>query len=397
MRSSQYYFKLGLADAQGRRFTSDGGPALEKRLANTCERVAQEVRSIIPEHQLEAIVLGGGYGRGEGGVLRDGTNEQPYNDLEFYVFLRGNYLWQRRRFQGALHALSESLSPEAGVVIELKVDSLRRFQRSPISMFSYDLVARHRVVFGEGALLRDCGPHLAADKIPLAEATRLLFNRCSGLLLVRALLEGPALSNGEVDFAVRNLAKVKLALGDAVLTVFGLYHWSCRERRQRLAQFKPSETLPWLQEIQEHHAAGLEFKLHPNRGRAVPLDLRLEFLALSRLALEVWLWLESRRLEHPFSSAREYAFDARWKCPETTGWRNYLLTLRTFGLRAGLGSGARRYPRERLLNALALLLWEDSHLTEPRTIRRLQSLLCTPATGRVAMIGAYKRVWAEYG
>ncbi len=428
-----------VASAEGRRFTLDGSSALEVGLANTCARAAQAVRAVIPERQLEAIVLGGGYGRGEGGVLRAGDEEEPYNDLEFYVFLRGNYLWQRYRYQAALHALGESLSPEAGVTVEFKLDSIRRFQRSPISMFSYDLVARHRVVFGEEPVFGGCGHHLAADKIPMAEATRLLFNRCSGLLLVRELLERAALTNQEADFAVRNVAKAKLALGDALLTVLGLYHWSSRERHRRLATLRlasgsvltfsaaregevaekgagltsMAETLPWLEEVQEHHAAGLEFKLHPSgsvlnvraaREEGVaeesagltPALLRTEFLALSGLALELWLRLESRRLNHRFSSAREYAFDGRWKCPETIGWRNYLLTLRTFGLKAVMDSGACRYPRERLFSALPLLLWEDKRLTEPQT-RRLQKLLRTTVTDWGAMLGAYRRVWAGYG
>jgi hypothetical protein len=479
MLSPQYSIKQWdlnpeLASAGGRRFTIDGSPGIERRLADTCARVAQGVRSIVPERQLEAIVLGGGYGRGEGGVLRAGPVEQPYNDLEFYVFLRGNYLWQRYRYQTALHALGESLSPEAGVMVEFKLDSLRRFQPSPVSMFSYDLVARHRVVFGEEPVFGGCGHHLRADMIPMAEATRLLFNRCSGLLLVRELLERTALSNEEADFTVRNLAKAKLALGDALLTAFGLYHWSSRERHRRLAKLRPAsgsvlkvsaagegqvaeesaeltpkpETLPWLEEVQEHHAAGLEFKLHPygmgsqgldvavspqcfrgkgGRGDArrcrtgpdagsvlkvsaamesgaarrgaglTPALLRPEFLALSGLALELWLWLESRRLNHRFSSGREYAFDGRVKCQETIAWRNYLLTLRTFGFKGIVDSGACRYPRERLFNALTLLLWEDKRLSEPRTTRRLQQLLRTTATDWGAMLGAYRRVWAGYG
>ena len=47
--------------------------------------------------------LGGGYGRGEGGVLRspESGEDQPYNDLEFYVFTRGSALIAERRFRRA--------------------------------------------------------------------------------------------------------------------------------------------------------------------------------------------------------------------------------------------------------------------------------------------------------
>src|SRR6185437_1721005 len=72
------------------RFTMDGSDALEKHLARICEKVLGGVRALISENKLEALVLGGGYGRGQGGVLKTNSGDAPYNDLEFYVFLRGN-------------------------------------------------------------------------------------------------------------------------------------------------------------------------------------------------------------------------------------------------------------------------------------------------------------------
>src|SRR5438105_4846760 len=80
------------------RFTIDGSDALEAQLANICEQVAACVQSVIAVTKLEAIVLGGGYGRGEGGVLRMPRGDQPYNDIEFYVFLRGSRLWNQRKY-----------------------------------------------------------------------------------------------------------------------------------------------------------------------------------------------------------------------------------------------------------------------------------------------------------
>src|ERR1700733_12464238 len=76
------------------RFTIDGSPDLEDRLERICDRVRCEATAQIATKDLAAIVLGGGYGRGEGGVLKTEAGDQPYNDLEFYVFVRGDRLWQ---------------------------------------------------------------------------------------------------------------------------------------------------------------------------------------------------------------------------------------------------------------------------------------------------------------
>src|SRR5208282_1247428 len=72
------------------RFTIDGSLELEDSLEHICGRVRCEVRDQIPRGDLLAIILGGGYGRGEGGVFRSEIGEHPYNDLDFYIFLRGN-------------------------------------------------------------------------------------------------------------------------------------------------------------------------------------------------------------------------------------------------------------------------------------------------------------------
>src|ERR1041385_5784575 len=44
-----------------RRFTIDGGDALEKHLAETCQQVLAGIRALVPARHLEAVVLGGGY------------------------------------------------------------------------------------------------------------------------------------------------------------------------------------------------------------------------------------------------------------------------------------------------------------------------------------------------
>src|SRR2546430_5009689 len=54
----------------------------------------------------------------------------------------------------------------------------------------------------------------------------------------------------------------------------------------------------------------------------------------------------------PIFSARDYACSTVNKCPETGGWRNRALNLRTFGLSALPGPRGSLYPRERVFHAL---------------------------------------------
>ena len=55
-----------------------------------------------------------------------------------------------------------------------------------------------------------------------------------------------------------------------------------------------------------------------------------------------------------------------------------------------------RYPRERLFNALPLLLWEREPSAEP--VRRLlQKQLHTAASDWAGWVAAYKNIWPSYG
>ncbi|MEW6307205.1 MAG: hypothetical protein AB1705_27445 [Verrucomicrobiota bacterium] len=387
--------EAGKAPQPTQRFTVDGSAFLERHLARTCDKILEYVRLLVPEKKLEALLLGGGYGRGEGGVLRTEAGDELYNDLEFYVSLRGRDWLNESIFGDALHKLGSGLTPAFGLDVEFKILSLARLRRSPVNMFYYDLVMGHRWLVGEESLLAGCEHHREAANIPLSEATRLLMNRCTGLLFAREKLQQRYLTDRDADFVGRNLAKAQMAYGDAVLVALGQYHWSCRERHERLMNVAAADDMPWLAEVQRHHHRGVEFKLRPKRTRPeAMLELQRQHGELSRLGLRLWLWVEGRRLNRAFNSVTEYAFNPLNKCPETNPWRNQLVNLRTFGPAAGLG--AFHYPRERLFHALTLLLWEFSTSMPAAMLKRIQAELRTNATEFSALVRAYESLWLKY-
>ncbi len=377
------------------RFTVDGSPELEQHLARTCERIAAGVRGLIPRRKLETILLGGGYGRGEGGVWRTPAGDRPYNDLEFYVCIRGNRHLNELRFGRTLHVLGEILTPQAGIEVEFKITSLHEIASSPVSMFSYDLLVGHFQLIGDTTVLSRCAHHRDASRIPLAEATRLLMNRCSGLLFARERLLQPEFTPGDADFVQRNIAKAQLALGDALLVMDGQYHASARERHRHLERLARVESMPWLRAVAEHHARGVQFKLHPERSMASQSELDRVHNVVTDLARTVFLALESQRLRTPFAAARDYATHPVEKCAKARRLRTALITAKVLGVRTVFSSEARRHPRERILHALALLLWEPTALAVPVLVSRIQRELQTTANTFPELMSAYRRLWGQ--
>lgn len=356
------------------RFTRDGSAALESRIAAICQDVARRLRRILPVSTLEAIALGGGYGRGEGGVLKTPTGDTPYNDVEFFVFVRGSLLLQQHRWGSVLHQIAHEMTEAYGIEIEFKMLTLAKLRQSPPSMFYYDLVMGHHWALGDDSLLVGCTHHRDASLIPLHEATRLLMNRSSGLLFAKHRLTKEDFSAEDADYVARNLAKAQLALGDVLLTAHGHYHWSCLERRRRLI----SLDLPLVSVLCliPHHTAGVKFKLHPHLTTASREELATLHQNLTSAAQTLFLWLESRRLRHPFQSVASYTNSLLDKCPETDPLRNRLINARQFGLKSLLDT---HYPRQRLLHGLCELLWKDESADRPSMT-----------------LGDYERLWNRF-
>lgn len=378
------------------RFTVDGSDELESKLADNCRVTLAGVKKLIPQPALEGLLLAGGYGRGEGGVLKTPEGDKPYNDMEFYVFVKGNAFLAERKYRHALHELGEELTPDAELEIEFKAITFAKLRKSPVNMFYYDLVMGHRWAMGDENLLNGCEHHRDAAQIPLHEATRLLFNRCSGLLYSKARLRHNTFSQEDADFIGRNCAKVQLAMGDALLTANGQYHWSCRERGKRLESLKDVMDEELLQKIRTHHTKGVKFKLYPERSGCSRDEIAELHATLTELAGEVWLWLERNRLNASFRDAREYGVSGINKCPETWAARNRLVNAKAFGLKSAFGKMASRYPRERLFNALALMLWMDDSEKDHRLLSTLQTNLRTQAESFEDLVKAYEAMWHHF-
>ncbi len=377
------------------RFTVDGSERLEQHLAKICAEVCAGVQEIVSPERLDGLLLGGGYGRGEGGVLQTDDGEKPYNDLEFYVFVRGSTLVAERRFRSALHTLGHELEAYAGVEVEFKIVNRLTVKRSVPTMFFYDLVSGHHRLFGEADLLDGCDHQRIAGRIPLHEATRLLMNRCSGLLFSTERLARRVFTAEDSDFVGRNCAKAELALGDAVLVAHEMYHHSVRQRAANLRILRPAIHIPHMAELLAFHDRGTEFKLHPRVSRESRDVLQSRLEHISSIARDVFLWLEGTRLGTEFASPRAYTASELDKCPETPAWRNSLVNIRAFGL-ASLGEQPLRYPRCRLLETLPLLLWEPAALSDADLSLHLTRRLNQPTTDFTSAVAAYTGLWHRF-
>jgi hypothetical protein len=339
------------------RFFVDDEPALAARLEDFLNRLSRDLEAQSWRAGAAALVLAGGYGRGEGGVFRK-TEDSPaelYNDLEFFLFLKpGADANAAARW---CEGWEKSGTAELGIDVEFKRDAATVLRTGSPTMFFHDLLQGHRMVWGDASLLADAPSRLRDPAaLPASEATRLLFNRGSGLWFSKArMVAGRAEDAGFIE---RNHMKARLALGDAVLALSGGHHGLCEERARRIAAGGFSTPPGWAR-IAAWHAEGVAFKLRPRHRAASVGELAGAQAELAAAWMETFLWVEGRRFGRTFVSAADYAEFGGRLFPESPRWRNVALHLRDRLRRGEALSGAADYPRAALQRALVAALAGD--------------------------------------
>src|SRR5258708_23650101 len=137
------------------------------RMQGWLTSLSGEVRQAMGEN-LIALVLGGGYGRGEGGVLRVSGEERPYNERGRVLIggRKGGLPWE------TLHAIQHKYATLTGIEVDfsrpLTVDDVRGW---PTTLMWSDLLQGHRVLNGPADILTANAPDLRSGRLPAVERT----------------------------------------------------------------------------------------------------------------------------------------------------------------------------------------------------------------------------------
>jgi hypothetical protein len=256
------------------------------------------------------------------------------------------------------HRWAQAGTAELGIDVEFKLLAATALATAEPTMFYFDLLQGHRLVWGDPGVLQPAPAALRdPQRLPLSEPARLLFNRGSGLLFARWRLEdAPDDPDGFVE---RNHAKARLALADAVLAAAGRHDGSCRRRAERIAR-GDFPTPPSFAALQAWHADGVRFKLQPRHRRPGAAALAAENRALAAAWRETFLWLEARRLRVELPDSRAYVHHRGRLFPATHRRVNFLLHVRDRLRRGAALPGWSDYPRAALQRALVAGLAGDA-------------------------------------
>jgi hypothetical protein len=383
-----------IAPPNRERYTLDGDASVEDRIARDQTLVARAVESLVPAEKFRALVLLGGYGRGEGGyVLRKGRPE-PYNDYDYFVVVGGCDRAGRSALTRALAEQAKALEHDVGVEVDFALLREEGLPGAEYSLMNAEMIWGHRVVAGDSDALAAMPP-MPFSGLPPGEFTRLLLNRGALLLMnEKRLASGAPLDDREAEIFFKYLFKAVLACGDARLAGNDSYHPSYLKKRDLL------KLMDWngKTSFMDLYAQAWEHKFHPNYGVYVGEDVESWQKRVVTAWLETLSWFEEKRAGRSILDWDSYCSPAIPKGQGRKSWgglRNAAVTLRDFGpgqlLRRPRWS--LRYPRERLISVLPSLLSRPEGTPSPM----LAGALALPAgTSWTESVDAFLSLWRRY-
>lgn len=222
------------------RFVAIDSPAMDRLVEETAAGVGADIEALaIP--RLRGVVLGGGYGRGEGGVFvgEDGS-ESLYNDLDFYVVAEdGSTDADIAAIGEALSPVSKKWTAQLGVDVDFCIAKTPwRLKHDQERVMIQELIHGYVDVAGlKGEELFAGVERREPGAFPWMEAARLLMNRGAGLIM--------SMESDDEAFIVRNINKCVLGSGDARLIARGEYRWKALERAEVLGEELYAAAVHW--------------------------------------------------------------------------------------------------------------------------------------------------------
>ena len=255
------------------RFVAGDAPELDRALADALAAIGAEIAAMrVPS--LAGVVLGGGYGRGEGGARGELKVQSSKfkvessksdvacrlsNDLDFFAITKeGATDADAAAVATALEPLSRRWSEKLGIDVDFTGRTPWRLRHDQERLMVQELVHGYVDIAGAtGDSLFAGIERREPSDLPWMEAARLLMNRGMGLLFAKCKIENGKckvdglpnadcrMSDADIDFVNRNINKCILGAGDARLIANRRYRWRAPERAEALRDQMYRNAVAW--------------------------------------------------------------------------------------------------------------------------------------------------------
>lgn len=339
-----------------------GSDAFDQKMDAMLSHIRNRFETEIDCSDISALILAGGYGRGEGGVLKIAETEDLYNDLDFFVLSKLISASKTAEINRKLHFLHKELSALYGIDVDFAaVKPISSLPNTPKTLMMYDFKHGHKVILGKPDILKYM-PDIKASDLSMEEALKLLLNRGMGLYFAQSFISSGK-AESENDFINRNIHKAYQGIGDAILIAEKRYHWS---NPVRMKSFNDTDASQYTSKdyLISAYLESMQFKMLPSKDFVSAEELCQRLEKAITLLKDVWYALWSKYLGIDIKSYGTYQ-EALHQMPGEDSsaksiTKNLVLNFRDIKGKAFDLKLYTRYPRYRLFYVFPWLLFAEN-------------------------------------
>ncbi len=280
---------------------------VDKLIQIKLDLIVDNIIKFIGSQNIKAIILTGGFGRGEGGVIIDNGSIKLINDMDINIICKPqkyrNTIADKKE---GLEQLAQKLADDVDIKqIDLGISHPARFYFSTNRVGIYEYRNGYKSLFGNIDVKRRI-KNYKAENLPLADGTQYFLTRGSGLLIAALYFYNKKniYKKDRENFLIETNKSI-LAMGDSFLLLNKKYHYSYQERLNRLTtiDFKQAPNGKIIKEI---YYKALQWKLRPNLNWQGDIREIKRWFYIRDLLSEYFIWFEQKRLNQKIKNWQEY-------------------------------------------------------------------------------------------
>lgn len=113
------------------RFSVYGSADFESYMSTLFDAIVERTEGILTPNLSHSLILLGGYGRGEGGVVQTDKGERPHNNLDFLLITSSISSKKQARLSAQIREALRPLEQSYGIEFDLASITESKLRRSP--------------------------------------------------------------------------------------------------------------------------------------------------------------------------------------------------------------------------------------------------------------------------